>query len=170
MDTPDGQLVTADDVLLEVQRCLETYLPASATAAGLAQVTGWAQLPTPEALSTATFPVGAITSPGLANSPTRDGQGWNLVWRVAVAVYDRGGDYGETAARTRTWAALVRGVLARHLLEDSQVAWDVVLVGEEYALRPETSSARTLGGCAVALDVDVRRAVPITGMSIPHIR
>jgi len=169
MDTPDGPVVTCDEILVEVELCLSTYLPAYAAAAGLSTVTGWQQLPTTEALTSAVFPVGAITSPGLADTPTRDGQGWNATWRIAVAVYDRGEDYAQTARRARTWAALVRSVLTRHLLEDSEVVRDVLLVGEDYALRPETSSARTLGGGAVALDVLVHGAVAIPGLTIPRV-
>lgn len=165
MDTAAGVVVTADEICQAVELVLRQYLPALAAGAGLAPVEEWQQLPTAEALSTAQFPAIAVTTPGLADTPTRTGRGVNAVWRIAVGVYDRGGSHAQTAGNVRKWAALIRTVLLQDLAGD--IVWQVTWVGEEYALRPEVSSARTLGGAAVAVDVAVHTATPLPPQ-VPH--
>ena len=161
METPDGRIVTADDGCQRVEAVLREHLPALAELADLRPVVEWQQVPTEEALTAANVPAVAITSPGLTEPPTRDIRGVNATWRIGVGIIDRGADYQDTARRTRTWAALVRTVLLQHLAGDlvREVAW----VGEEYALRPESTSARTLGAAAVALDVSVRTVTRLPG-------
>ena len=166
METPDGPIVTADEVCRDVEACLRKHLPELAAAAELQAVKQWQQVPTEEALSNADVPGIAITIPGLTDAPTRDIKGVKAVWRVAVAAYDRGEDYADTTRRTRTWAALIRAVLVRHLAADSALVHEVAWVGEEYALAP-AAAARTLGGGAVAVDVTVREAVGLPRRS-PH--
>lgn len=158
------RLVTADDLCRAVEAVLAADLPGWAAAAGLVEpgepgVRTWQQLPTPEALSSATFPAGAITSPGLTGPPAKSRNGYDATWRLAVAVYDRGTDHADTAGRVRRWAALVRTVLVSSSRLGG-LAYSVTWVGEDYAARAEPGSARTLGGCSVAFDVLVRDVVP----------
>lgn len=153
------RVVTADDVCQAVENVLTEHLPGWAAAAGLGQLRTWQQLPTPQAITSAALPVGAITSPGLTGPPTKRRDTYEATWRVAVAIYDRGTDHSDTQSRARRWAALIRTVLVQHPRLGGlalRLAW----VGEDYALLPDQSSARTLAGCAVALDVTVDDVVP----------
>lgn len=151
-------LLTADDLCKAAETTLRDHLPALAAARGLDPVVEWKQVPTPDALSTANTPAMAITSPGLTEPPARRSGTVDATWRIVIGVYDRGDDYGDTAARTRKWAAVVRQVILQHPTLGG-VANGVAWVGEEYAERPERSSARTLGGCAVAFDVSARDVI-----------
>jgi hypothetical protein len=153
------RVVTAHDVCTAIEALLTDHLPGWAAAAGLAAVRRWDQLPTPEALSAAATPAGAITSPGLTAPPTRRRGAYEATWRIAVAVYDRGSDHTDTQRRARTWAALVRTVLIGHP-HLGGLARDLQWVGEDYAPIPGVGAARTLGGCVVAVDVTVADVVP----------
>lgn len=160
------RLVTADDLCAAVEAILVEHLPPWAEAAGLVTAGGpavrtWQQLPTPEALSSAQFPAGAVTSPGLTGPPTRTRDGYEATWRLAVGFYDRGTDHRDTASRIRRWAALIRTVLVAHA-QLGGLARTLTWVGEDYAARAEAGSARTLGGCSVAFDVLVTDVVPTT--------
>lgn len=161
MDTPHGPIVTADELCQRVEAVLREHLPPLLKAADLKPIVEWQQVPTEAALSTANLPAAAITTPGLAEPPTRDIRGVNFTWRLVAGVYDRGTSYADTARRTRTWAALLRTVLVQHLADD--LIREVRCAGEEYALQPEKDAARTLGGCAVAIDVDVRTVTRLPG-------
>lgn len=151
-------LVTADDLCAAAEAMLRAHLPVLAESLGLKPIQEWQQVPTPEALSTADTPALAIACPGLATPPTKRSTGYDAPWRLVVGVYDRGEDHTDTQARTRKWAAAVRQVLVQHPTLGG-VAAGVRWVGEEYAERPERSSARTLGGCAVAVDVTARDVI-----------
>lgn len=152
------RLITADDVCRAVEQVLTEHLPRWAEASGLPAVKTWQQLPTAQAISAADVPAGAITSPGLTESPTKHRTSYDATWRISVAVYDRGNDHSDTQRRTRIWAALIRTVLVQHA-RLGELARRLDWVGEEYALGPE-QGARTLGGCAVAFDVTVTDVVP----------
>lgn len=151
-------LLTADDLCVAAETVLKEHLPPLAAARGLEPVRTWKQLPTPEALTAANLPGIAVTSPGLTKPPTRRASGWDATWRVVVGGFVRGRDHDATAARVRDWAAVIRQVIVQHPTLGG-VATGVDWVGEEYAERPERSSARTLGGCAVAFDVTARNVI-----------
>jgi hypothetical protein len=151
-------LLSVDDLCKAMQQVLEDHLPALAASRGLQPITSWDQLPSPDALTRANLPAGAITSPGLTALPARRSGGHDATWRIAVGVYERGRDHTETAAKVRDWAAVIRQTVLHHPTLGG-VASGVVWIGEEYAERPERSSARTLGGCAVAFDVTARNVI-----------
>lgn len=153
------RVVTADDICQAVELVLTEHLPGWAAAAGLPEVKTWQQLPTPQAVSAAAVPAGAITSPGLTEPPTKRRDAYEATWRVVAAVYDRGTDHTDTQGKVRTWAALIRTVLVQHPRLGG-LALRLTWVGEDYALLPEQSNARTLAGCAVAVDVTVADVVP----------
>lgn len=151
-------LVTADDLCRAAEAILVEYLPDLAESRGLKPFTKWDQLPTPEALTAANLPAGAITSPGLTDRPTHRAAGFDATWQVVVGVYDRGRDYHETARLVRTWAAVVRQTLLQHPTLGG-VASGLQWVGEQYAETPDRSASRTLGGCAVAFAVTARNVI-----------
>ncbi|MFW6776073.1 hypothetical protein ACOACO_17450 [Nocardioides sp. CPCC 205120] len=163
-----ARLVTADDLCVGVQTVLTDHLEHLVEQLGwhegdkpLLPVTTWTQLPTREALTTATFPAGAIDSPGLASTPSRRGRGGvDATWRIGVGVYDRGADHGDTAGRVRRWAAAVRACVLQHPTLDG-TASSATWVGEEYAEIPLRQAARTIGGCAVAFDVTATNVVDV---------
>lgn len=167
------KLVTADDVCLGLKAALVADLANVVESKGwddLKPVTDWDQVPDLAAISKAKLPAGAITSPGLVRPPVRTEDGWNATWRVVAGVYDRGLNHDDTASRIRRWAAAVRGVgLANQSL--GGVAASVAWVSEVYAQRPEKTAARTIGGCAVAFDVQVLEAtvLPITLPGAPPV-
>ena len=128
----------------------------------------WQQIPNPRALTSAQFPAAAITSPGLADRPDRRSFGYDTKWRVAVGIFDRGDNHDNTAWRTRTWAALVRGVMVRNPSVGG-VASSLRWISEDYAERSERESARTLGGCAVGFDIGVTNVVDLSALD-PAVR
>lgn len=117
-------------------------------------ITEWQQLPTIEALSTAKTPAVAITSPGLASAPTyqRSRNSWEVTWRVAIGVYERGADHQETQAKVRNWIAVLRITLQRDPTLGG-VAKTLTWTGEEYNLLPARQAARSLALGALAVDV-----------------
>lgn len=150
---------TVDTLCSEAETLLRAQVPpllvALALDTDLKPLTTWQQVPTMEALSTAKYPAGAITSPGLVKRPTRTrSSGYVAVWRLAVAVYDRGRDHADTAHRARTWASVIRAVMLDNPTVNG-VASGVEWVGEDYAQEPGKREARTIGGCAVTFDVTV---------------
>lgn len=175
------RLVTADDLCVAAESTLRTHLPAVIAQLGwdpaavaeleaAARFTpfvapkAWAQVPTLEALTTANFPAGAVTSPGLVDVPVRTGRwgtGHNATWRISVGIYDRGGSYDETATRVRKWAGLVRATLLNNPTLGG-VASSLMWRGEEYRQITVQRAARTLGGCAVAFDVTSENVVDLT--------
>lgn len=176
----DIRLITADDLCVGAQTILVGQLGALIEALGLDERPRgekpfelpkvWDQVPTLEALETAKYPAAAITSTGVVGTPrtTRSG-GTNRVdatFLVRVGIFDRGPDYNVTAARIRTWAALVRGVLL--LPENASlggVASGVRFVTESYRnLRKEV--ARTIGGCTVDFHVDVQNIADLSALDV----
>lgn len=153
------RLVSASQVCGAAQQVLTDHLGEWARGTGLAPVTTWQQVPDDRSLSTAQFPAGAITSPGLSADPImRGGNKYEATWRLAVAVFDRDDDFTATANRTRMWAALVRACLLAHrsLGIGAQTTW----VGEEYAEITGTAASGTLGGCVVTFDVRMSDVTP----------
>lgn len=151
-------LVTADDLCTAAEAVLREHLEPLATARGLEKVRTWEQLPTLEALTTANLPAIAVTSPGLSAPASRRSTGYDATWRIVVGGFVRGNTFTETAGRVRDWAAVIRQVMVQHPTLGG-VATGLSWVGEEYVERPERSSARTLGGCAVAFDVTARDVI-----------
>lgn len=160
-------LVTGDTVCKAVEATLVELVPAllqvvpDASRLGLTAFDSWFQVPDRRSLSTAVLPAGAIMSPGLVEPPTRRGPGeYDATWRVAVSVWERGTDWNVTSAKVRTWAAIIR---AAALLRPSQggLAEGTWWVGEEYAEISEKTAARTLGCCAVALNVKVKNVIDL---------
>lgn len=151
-------LLSADELCAAAEAVLREHLQPLATSRGLEKIRTWEQLPTLEALTTANLPAVAVTSPGLADRPTRRSSGYNAPWRIVVGAFVRGTSFTETAGRVRDWAAVIRQVMVQHPTLGG-VATGLEWVGEEYVERPERSSARTLGGCAVAFDVTARNVI-----------
>lgn len=153
-----AQLVSADTICTAVEQVLRENLNDMVEALGAEArhkpIVEWQQLPTAEALASAVFPAAAITSSGLTRAPIyqRSTDSWSTTWRIAVGIYDRGGDHAATAALVRDWCALVRTVLTTNRTLGG-IADSVTWAGEQYALVPRKEQARTFGGGAVALDV-----------------
>lgn len=162
----EPRVVTADDLCAAVESTLKAHLFPLVKALeldkslGLKEIKEWQQLPDLAAIATAAVPAIGITSPGLTDRPTRRAYGYDATWRVAVGVYERGGSHHETAKRVRTWAALVRTVLTTHTSLGG-VATSLRWVGEDYAEHRQRDKARTLGGCAVSLDVGASNVVDL---------
>ncbi|HTW17080.1 MAG TPA: hypothetical protein VMF51_18260 [Nocardioides sp.] len=175
-----ARIISADDLCQAAEEILTEQLPELITLLGVTgfkPVTTWQQVPAIEALTSANFPVGAITSPGLVDRPSKSrGKGWTATWRLAVGIYDRGTDHRDTAARSRKWASYVRTVLLQNRTLGG-VAKTVTWAGEEYAQLPQKTAARTLGGCAVAFDIEVENVVdldagtawPLVQSTHPHV-
>ena len=156
------KLVTADDLCTAAERVLVEHLPGYAAQYALQRdltvlpgVRDWHQVPTLEALSSANFPAGAITSPGLTGPPAvpsaSRGNRVDATWQIEVGIFDRGTDWNDTAARTRTWAALIRLTLLAHPFGGAvtNCKW----IGESYRQIGQRNSARTIGGCSVLFDI-----------------
>lgn len=159
------RLITADDVCKALEVSIAAFLPlvieAQDWAEQLQQVRSWTQVPTEDALDEADLPAGRVTSPGLTGPPARNEDGGlDATWRVSAGMYDRGDDYDETAATIRKWAAAIRAAALADVTLGGVVE-SLTWVGEDYARRPERTSARTLAGCAVAFDVTVHNVVEL---------
>lgn len=154
---PGAGVVTAHQVMLAVEAVLRERLPALAIRAGLEPVATWQQVPTIDALTSASVPALAITSPGITEAPKRRAGVYEATWRVAIGIYDRGRDHEATAGRVRTWAAIVRAALTGSRL--GGIAAETTWVGEDYASLPGRDHARTIAGAAVAFDVRVPAAL-----------
>lgn len=159
-------LLSANDLCAAVEAVLREHLPDLAASRGLDPVRTWQQLPTLDALTAANLPGIAVTSPGLSTTPTRRATRYDATWRIVVGCFVRATDHATTAAATRDWAAVIRQVMLQHPTLGG-VATGVEWAGEEYAERPERSSARTLGGCAVALDVTARNVIDAEPYVVP---
>lgn len=151
-------LLSADDLCTAAEAVLKEHLQALATSRGLENIRTWEQLPTLEALTTANLPAVAVSSPGLTKPAVRRSAGYDATWRIVVGAFARGDSFTETAARVRDWAAVIRQVVLQHPTLGG-VATGVEWVGEEYVERPERSTARTLGGCAVVFDVTAHNVI-----------
>lgn len=159
------RLITGDDLCLAFEQILIAHLPAVVAQCewlDLTAIATWEQVPTLRALSTAVVPAGLITSPGLVEAPLRRGDGsHDATWRVMVGIWDRDATYRLTASRARRWAAAVRTTMLAHQSLDG-VASGLRWVSEEYDEFPNQGAARTLGGCAVAFDVDAKNVVDLS--------
>lgn len=166
----DVRIVTADDLCRAAQGVLDAQLQGLIEALGFdtptdgtkayAKPKAWAQVPTLSALQAAALPVGAVTSSGTVGKPRKSSLGYDADWRIQVGIFDRGRDYDDTASRARTWAALIRAVLVLNPTLGG-VATATTWVGETYRQFPQTSAARTLGGCAVDFDVTARNVLDL---------
>lgn len=167
------RLITADDVCAEIENVLRAELPFWAHLVGLAdaaevsaegQVRSWDQLPDPAAISTAQLPAGAIASPGLTSSgvPTRRGGvlRWDATYRVAVAVYDRGGDFNQTQSRCRRWAALLATVILRHQRLNG-LSESVTCITQQTTPSGSPTSARTFAQAIAIFDVTCKDVWPL---------
>lgn len=168
MNTPLGEVVTADEVCHDVQTALEAVLPEVFAAVGdpagreLLAPRSYEQVPTRDAVISANLPAVGIFSPGTVDAPERDENGWySKVWRVTVAYYLRGNSYTNTQWAARTAAALIQAALVQSGIRDG--VWPA---SEAYDLI-ESSNSKTLAG--VAVDVDVRVAQAFSDMeSAPY--
>lgn len=174
----DIPILSVDELCKAAETTLKAALPAylalpdvqawlGDSASRYGEIKTWQQLPTIEALSAATFPAIAITSPGLTEPPrrVRSRNVYECTWRIGIGIYDRGRDHEDTQAKARKWAAIVRSVMLRNQTLGG-VAERIDWAGEEYRpLRGRNEGrgqARTIGGSAVALDVQAD--VPIHGI------
>lgn len=163
------RLITADDMCDAAEQVLLVHLRPVVELLGwatdLREVTTWEQVPTLAALTSATFPVGAITSGGLVGDPKRNGDGsYDATWRLAVGVWDRGASYRETARRVRRHAATVRAALAMHRSLGG-LAESVTWKTEAYDEIVARDTARTLGGAVVGFNVVVKRVLDPTSLA-----
>lgn len=153
-------IVSADELCTALETVLTDHLADEMVALGYTAAVGyepvrdWQQVPTINAIATAKLPAGAITTPGLADSPTwvPSHRAYRTTWRIAAGVYVRGRDHDQTQRMARNYAAAVRVTVLRHKGLGG-IAEKLRWVGEDYALRPERESSRTLAACAVAFDV-----------------
>lgn len=152
-------IASADELCVALEAVLRGHLAETITLLGwdpdvFQPIREWQQLPTLEALSTATFPAVAIASPGLQGEPqhSRADCGYRATWRIGVGIYDRGKDHADTQARVRDWCAAVRLTVRAHRTL-SGVATGTSWAGDRYELIPNRNQARTFGAGAVALDV-----------------
>lgn len=151
-------IVSVDELLVAVETTLRAHLAATVEALGfedLGAIKDWQQLPTADSIATADLPAVTVTSPGLAELPNRRADGTFLTtWRVSIGIYARGRDHADTQARVRNWCAAIRTtLLTRKSL--GGIASSMTWKGEDYALIPGRSSARTFGAGEVDLDVTV---------------
>lgn len=174
------RLVSADDLCTGAQAVLAATLPGLIEALGLDEpadtkpfVTpkAWSQVPTLEALQSATFPAAAVTSTGIVGEPTESRSGVDAEWIIRVGIFDRGTDYNDTARRIRTWAALVRAALLRNRTLGG-VATGLRLAGETYRSLPQVGAARTIGGCSVDVRVRARNIADLNdpGIDLPLVQ
>lgn len=168
MSSTTTPIVSVDQLCKAIETALTADLQATMTLLGFTdakkypKVRDWQQVPTVQALSSATLPAGAITTPGLTEPPTwipRD-QLHRGTWRVAVGAYVRGRDHDTTAGTARDFAAGIRTTVLRHR-DLGGIAEKVRWYGEEYALIPGRESARTVAGVAVAFDVTAYMAIDL---------
>ncbi|MDI6911479.1 hypothetical protein [Nocardioides sp.] len=172
------RLVTADDVCTGAETVLVAALPVLIEALGLDEPadtkpfvmpTTWSQVPTLEALQSARFPAAAVTTTGTVGDTRESSTGVDAEWLVRVGMFDRGADYNDTAHRIRTWAALIRAGLLRHRTLGG-IASGLRLAGESYRNLPQTSAARTLGGCTVDVRVKVRNIADLADLTAPVVK
>ncbi len=160
------RVITADDLCVAVEQVLAEHLYPTVQLLGWhddleEKVEDWHQVPDLDVLRSASLPTGAISSPGLTDLPTKTSSGTDATWRVVVGIYERGISYDDTSRRLRRWAAAVRATLLAHK-SLNQTASGLRWVGEEYAEIPDARSARTIGGCTVAVDVTARNVVDLS--------
>ncbi|MBZ5736492.1 hypothetical protein K8Z61_18530 [Nocardioides sp. TRM66260-LWL] len=167
----NGLFLTADDVCAAVEAAMVRHVPRVIGAAALDEYdppATWRQTPTIEALREARreFPAGAIVSTGPVGDPKQQPTGYDATFRVEVGVFDRGTDWNDTATRIRTWAGIIRA--AAHVDRTlGGIAAGVTWVGETYRRFPDPQVARTLGGCAVELDVYVEDVLTLAQLPDP---
>lgn len=170
------ELCVAAETILKVALPQVLELPEVKTYLGDAartyrDIKTWQQLPTIEAISAATLPVIAISTPGLVSAPryVRSRGVWEATVRLGVGIYDRepSADHSATQAKVRNWVAFLRTALLRNPTLGG-VAEGLTWTGEEYDLVPARNQARTFGAGAVF--VDVRVDVPDTfGLGLPPV-
>lgn len=162
-----GHVLSVDDLCQAVEATLKAGLPTLVEALGLddehyaTEIQEWQQLPDSSAISSATLPVVAISSPGIIGRPTIDGRGeTRATWRIETGFFDRGKDHAQTQARVRNWVAFARAVLLTSKTLGG-VAEGLVWVSEGYRLVPQRSSARTFAGGVLAVDVTATNVVDL---------
>jgi hypothetical protein len=161
MDTLLGPLVTADEACAAVEASLRAALPAAAADLGLTAIQEWQQVPTDDALTSAAVPAVAISSPGDAREPRRTAAGYEIPYRVSVAIFDRGENHGDTQRRIRIWAALLTAALAQNQTLGGFAKRLTVI--EQRIADPGRGAARTLGGCSVSVDIEP------AALAVPHV-
>lgn len=158
-----GPLIGADDVCEAMEDTLTTWMPSVLTelaAIGkpeLAAPATYEQLPDEATSTTAVFPAVIISSPGLADTPERHGDGsYTLCWSIIVSFIIRQKSYRTTAKAVRVYATAIRTAVEQHGVDiaDAQVTY----TDENYARLP-SSAARTLGMGHVAFEVIVPNAM-----------
>lgn len=158
-----GPLIGADDVCEAIEATLTTWMPsvlAELHAVGkpsLPVPATYEQLPDEATSTTAQFPAVIISSPGLADTPERHGDGsYTLCWAAVVSFILRQGSYRATAKAVRVYATAVRTAVEQHGVDiaGSQVTY----TDENYARLP-SAAARTLGMGHVAFEVIVPNAM-----------
>lgn len=156
-----GPLVSVDEVCEAVESTLTAWLPsvlaeiAAAKSLTLPVPTAY-DMPDAAALRNdrAALPALAVSSPGLASPPVRDGDGvYEATWRVVVTAFARADSYRATARAVRGYALAVRTCLVQHQ-DLGGIAAHVGWVGEEYAAL-DSRVARTLGAGFVTFTVTV---------------
>lgn len=167
-------IVSADQLCVALEKVQRDHLIDTMAALGYVDdydaIKTWQQLPTMEALSSATFPAIAVSTPGLVVAPSynRSSNTYRATWRIAVGIYVRGVDHNDSAARVRNWAAGIRTTALNHKSLDG-VAIGLRWAGEEYARAADRKAARTLAAGAVALDVTADVIADPTAGNLPPV-
>lgn len=160
-------MIGVQDVCSAVEQTLIDNLPALLQELGLVVPTSY-DMPDADALraGSAELPAVVISSPGLAEQPTRaEGPVWSAVWRIVITAFARGSDYRDTAANVRGYALAIRTALLQSpSLGGLSAGTD--WVGEEYAAL-ESRAARTLGGAFVTFNVAVDDVTVPGGLDVP---
>lgn len=168
------RLIAAADVVAGARGVLEEQIPLVLMALGLDEpdVPGqkpftaphsWEQVPDITALQTANLPAGVIVPRGTVGEPRQSSLGIDTTWRFEVALFDRDRDFTPTAERLTRWAAVLRGAL---LLDRTLggVATGLRWKAESYKPLSDVRGARTLGGCVVEFEADVRNVADLADL------
>lgn len=134
---------------------------------GLKPPAVWKHMPSPESMSTARYPAVAVSSPGLAEPPTRNRDKYSATWRVVVTVWVRndkpptrklGEDaFSLVAKQTREYVKAVRSCL---------LAWgEGTWTDEGYAKVDDYAASGTLGAGFVELSVFIDTAADLNDLS-----
>lgn len=131
-------------------------------------IEAYGQVPDPDALDKAALPAIAVSSTGTAGEARRDEENYlSITWVVLATVYARGGDYDETAAVVRGYTKVVRDTLLWYPSLDEQTSIRAASIDEQYGRMGSPGQARTIGGGAVLVEVDVDRAVDLLTPATP---
>jgi hypothetical protein len=157
-----GPLVTALEIRRSAQEQLQAWIPAYLAELErrydikkkLPAPKTWHRLPRFTRMSSEQSPAVLVTSPGLVEPPSRDGDGeFSAIWRLNVFVVVRGEDFQQTTDRVALYVAAVRLALMQQgigLSSAHRPSW----IGEGYD-ELEVDQARTIGAGVASFTVRI---------------